>query len=83
MENYLITKNQLIKLKMPKEELEGLERIFNYTTYSDIEMELANRGIEYDEKLLEECENAILVKFDDDRASELVEFLIYKKKLKI
>lgn len=83
MENYLITKDQLIKLKMPKQELESLERIFNYTSYSDMKIELENREIEYSEEQLEESENVILIKFDDDRASELVDFLICLNKFKI
>ena len=81
MKKYLIFEDQLEKLGINEHKREELERIFDYTSYSDIEIELENRGIVYDEKLLKACEDTVLTKFDDDRASDLVEFLIYKGRL--
>lgn len=81
MKKYLIFEDQLEKLGINEHMREDLERIFDYTSYSDMEIELENRGIPYDEKLLKACEDFVLTKLDDDRTSELVEFLIYKGRL--
>lgn len=80
MKNFIITEEIAKEYKIP---FNQMERIFIYTTYEDMKNHLEELGyINISELNMEQLEEMITYKFEDDALGRMVSYLEYRGMLK-